>query len=305
MKAIKLETHPYSLPLSTGATRSGILIQLTDEVGRSGWGDIAPLPGWSYETLEEVMEAVETLEALLQHQEAILNGLFDSLPPSALFGVESALLDLREPLAPFSVPSAALLMGTFAEIEKQAEARAKEGFSHAKLKIGNLTPKEARALIDTLKHTFRLRIDVNRSWDTKTALRFFESFEPHTFDYVEEPLQDPGDLPHFPLPLALDESLPLIRDFATLPTLKAIICKPTLHGGLTACRRLQELANTHHLSLILSSAFESDIGLAAIASLAFRLKLPDPIGLGTYPFLTKPLRPDLFSFSQGTFCKKS
>lgn len=293
MKIQALKLHPYKIPFMHDQIRSGVLIHITNEQGSSGWGDIAPLPKWSQETLGDA------LQSLSQNQHEIikidwLDKFFFSqlaqlkLLPSASFGLESALLSLLFPFSEFKVQASALLMGSPKEILEQADARHFEGYTSAKLKVSGLSFEDAFYLIHRLKDKFRLRIDVNRAWTTFDSLQFFSQFPLDAFDYVEEPFKNPHDLAQFLHPLAVDESFPgdlSLEQLELLPTLKALIYKPTIQGGMLSCFPLHEWAIKKNVSLILSSSFESDLGLAYIALIAHRLALVEPLGIGTYHFL--------------------
>lgn len=299
MKLQSIDLHPHSFSLSLLAPRKGALLEIRDEQNKSYFAEVAPLPNWSRETLEECFQQFVTLRAALLEmdwtKETCLCSLAQfSLLPSLSFGLESALLSLLSPLPSYEVSSSALLLGSVSQILEQADLREKEGYRLAKLKVGHLPFTEAAFLIDRLKNRFRLRIDVNRAWQTADSLSFFSQFALDAFDYVEEPFQNPRDLSHFPHPLAVDESFPQdlsLKDLATFPTLKALIYKPTIQGGLLHCLPLHQWTQQNQLSLILSSSFETDLGLAYIASLAKRLSLDAPLGIGTYSFLQKSMCP--------------
>lgn len=280
----------YQIPLISGQQRFGALLKIIDEKGNSGWGDVAPLPKWSTETLEQSLSQLQQKKAEILNTDWTLqnyeqNFLRLSLFPSVIFGLESALLSILSPLTPFSVPTSALFMGSPQEILEQARARQSEGFLSAKLKVGNLSFDDAAYVIHQLKDKFNLRIDVNRAWETADSLRFFSQFANDAFDYVEEPFKNPHDLIQFQHPLAVDESFPQdlsLTQLEALPQLKALIYKPTIQGGLLGCRALHEWATKRNVSLILSSSFESYIGLSNVASIAHRLSIPFPVGIGTY-----------------------
>lgn len=290
MTVVKFQ--PYEIPLTSGQKRSGILVKL----GGRAWGDITPLPKWSKETYEEALkELQENQDAItsLEHLERL------NLFPSVHFGLESSFL---EPLPEFSVPVSALLMGTSEEILAQAALRYSEGYRSAKLKVSNLSFEEAASIINQLKDTFFLRIDVNRAWSNEESLKFFAQFPKDAFDYVEEPFQNPHDLKLFTHPLAVDESFPqdlTLEELEDLPTLKSLIYKPTIQGGLSRCLPICEWAEKRGISIVLSSSFESDVGLAHIASMAKRLSIKEPIGIGTYHFLGQFLRDPPLEFSRG------
>ncbi len=258
---MEYEIKCYELELiHTHTKRKAILLNLN-----GNWGEIAPLPGWSKETLEE---AEGQLRAHLEGHVP-----FENLFPSVAFGVESAMT----PLPDIDLPISSLLMGTYEQIIKKAETLSTKS---VKLKISGLSKTEAKDLIYKLKDRFSLRIDLNRAWDLKEAAEFFAEFKPDDFDYIEEPLKNPAELKFFPLPIALDESL-LEVAIESLPNLKAIVYKPTLLGGLSRCKTFLR----YNKPIVLSSAFESGIGLLNIAAIAQNLDLTSPIGIDTCTFL--------------------
>ena len=89
MKLIKRTLYHYSRPFN-GNIREGAFIRLETKNGRVGWGEVAPLPGFSKETLEEAI------------QDWIKGHIFSS--PSVQWGHASALFDLIEPLEVDAIP---------------------------------------------------------------------------------------------------------------------------------------------------------------------------------------------------------
>ena len=73
---------------------------------------------------------------------------------------------------------------------------------------------------------------------------------------------------HSPLPIALDEELigatpePLLDSLSP----RAIIIKPSLHGGLLAAERWALAARQRGIAWCVNSALESHIGLEALAA---------------------------------------
>ncbi|MBI2743151.1 MAG: o-succinylbenzoate synthase [Chlamydiales bacterium] len=273
-----LKLYSYSLPVKGFPRREGLILELTTEDGRTSFGEVAPLPGWSLETLEEA------------HAQLINLSAKTPLLPSVAFGIEST--KLPSPSLPLKFPISSLLVGSFRQIMNKAERCAREGVTSVKLKLSTLSEEEASSLIRTLKNTFSLRIDLNRAWSLDKSLKFFSEFSPEDFDYIEEPCSRIEDLFHFPLPLAVDESLreaPL-EYLLKIPQLKALIFKPTLQGGFKMGKLLAEAAKRHNLDLIFSSSFESGVGISQIALLAHALDLPiKPLGLDTYSFLEEDI----------------
>lgn len=291
MKIIAIDHFPYTMPLTTGLVRAGIHLRITSNTGRIGWGEVAPLPKWSHETLNDCLNELDTKETQIKSISwslpiwEQLKGLH--LLPALSFGLESAILSILNPLPKFSINTSCLLMGTSHEMLQQAQTAIAAGFHKAKIKVGHLSCTEAHELIQILRNQLRLRIDVNRGWNNSDSLRFFQPFPIDAFDYVEEPFSNPHDLNKFPLPFAIDESFPIdlsLKDMEKMPTLKAIVYKPTIQGGITNCLELYDWTKKMDRQLVLSSSFESDLGLTQIACMAKRLELGTDIGIGTFNY---------------------
>lgn len=313
MKLRSLSVYNYEISMKSGQMRSGIFIHLTDDNGKEALGEIAPLPKWSQETLDQSIAQLKHFRDIILNQEWLLETIWDNMArlhllPSVAFGLESALLTMLDPQHEFQVSASALLMGSPKEILSQATVRINEGFKSAKLKVSHLTFSEASHIIHELKDRISLRIDVNRAWETKDSLHFFSQFSIDTFDYVEEPFKNPLDLEYFSHPLAVDESYRLdlsLSDLEKVPALKALIYKPTIQGGYLCLKPLKKWAKSRDVEVVLSSSFESDIGLAHLASVANRFSLDAPIGVGTFHHMDRLLCPCPLVFFQGKLQVKS
>ena len=242
----------YKAPLQ--GFREGVLIEYQGK-----WGDIAPLPGWSQETLEESVAEIHRLSPYIEEASSKL--------PSVQFALEC----LRQPWppAPFRKPLSALTWDNTVPL----------GYKTVKLKVGGLTPKEA---IDQVKKIqaqglHEIRVDVNRSWSLSDALLFADHFHPNDFAYLEEPTSSFTDLIRFSeltsFPLAVDESFREGHPYQEIPTLQAVIIKPTLLGTIPLLPK--------GIDLILSGSYESGVGTLHIASIFTRKAL----GLDTYRYL--------------------
>ncbi len=244
----------YSTISGTHA-RTSLLLYLQDR-GNHSLSEIAPLPHFSRETLQEAENQLRS------HLISPLPNLF----PSVYFGISTAFLDLTEPLGLIDCPSHCLLMGS--DILKAADIAYKKGYRVAKVKLRDKSDEEAHLIIKALRNRFTLRLDLNRSWTLQRALAFFSSYEKNAFDYIEEPVENPKDLAYFPFPFALDETLRESEylSLVKLPMCRALILKPTLLGNLTPFLHL-------HPRCILSSSFEGPVGLSQIAKLAKRHSL--------------------------------
>lgn len=217
------------------------------------WGaakaEVAPLPGWSQESLDE---------ALLHLQK----GTFS---PSVSFGLESLLLQKKFPNVHLDVGLCAL-------------HKLKTGCRALKLKIGHLGEVEAIELIRKYVGRVPLRLDINRKYNLEKAKNVLGEFPEGAFEFVEEPLYDPAQIPELrkncPHAFALDESLrdrPL--DFC-LDIAEHFIIKPTLQGGIGSCCFIRDEGKKRGIISHLSSSYESPIGLRAIKHMAVCCNFP-------------------------------
>jgi len=163
-----------------------------------------------------------------------------------------------------------------------------------KLKLGSLS---VGAAVEETKHVLNfvspVRIDLNKQWDLYDTLEFVKHFTPEEILYIEEPVKLYTDLETFyersNIPFAIDEHLAYqpMEKIARLKGLGFVILKPTILGGYTPCKTLMEEAP--ELRYVLSSAFETSVGLANIIHLAYRLGIDEPMGLGTHRFFEDDL----------------
>jgi o-succinylbenzoate synthase len=265
-QSVAAHLYQYKLPLNTQnwKVREGLILSWN-----GGWGEIAPLPGFSQETFEEAKEEVLSLLPNLESAKPTLS--------SVRFGLSCASKPF--PLHPICAPLCAL--------------GPRPGFPTIKLKLGHLNLDEAIALTRSLYRQHRLRLDFNRCWDLESALAFASSFNPTDFEYLEEPLNDFEDLIRFSeetrFPIAVDESF-LKFSWEKIPSLRAIVIKPTVVGSIPEV--------PPHLDLILSSSYETGIGLIHIASSG---KSSKPLGLDTSNAFLEDLLTSPIDRSRGFF----
>lgn len=242
----KLALHqPNPLNLSH---RAGILI----EWDKDHWGEIAPLEGWSSFTFQQLVSELPRMT-------------FSQIKKRFPFSYESAFL----PPSQSKVHLAGLLYGTLDEMLSQAKSYKEQGFETLKLKVAQLSYQETLKLIEKLKKNFRLRIDPNQSWTLKRALKISQHLE--DIDYIEEPFSQLQDSLAFAqktgIPLAFDETPHNHPDFLQ-------VVKPS--------------ANPHILPTsnnVLSSSFETGVGISNIIRWALHTQNSYPIGIDTYRFL--------------------
>lgn len=138
----------------------------------------------------------------------------------------------------------------------------------------------------------RIRIDANGAWSVEEALSVIPVLDRAAggLEYVEQPCAEVGDLARVrrgvAVPIAADESIRraedpyLVRDLAAADI---AVLKVQPLGGV---RRCLEIAAEIGLPVVVSSAVESSIGIAAGVALAAALPdLPYACGLATMQLL--------------------
>ncbi|SDB80725.1 O-succinylbenzoate synthase [Raineyella antarctica] len=147
------------------------------------------------------------------------------------------------------------------------------------------------AVRDALGPAGRLRIDANGAWDVDTARRNLAELARFDLEYAEQPCPDVEDLAALrrhlahdgiDVPIAADESIRRSGDPERVVALEAAdvaVLKVQPLGGVAACL---ELAERLGLPVVVSSALETSVGLAAGLALAAALpELPYACGLNT------------------------
>ncbi|MCK5179345.1 MAG: o-succinylbenzoate synthase [Candidatus Omnitrophica bacterium] len=308
MNIVSADVYHYSLecvrPLvlrdETLHTREGLVLHLTSDQGEEGFGEIAPLPGFSIETLDEARDQALHLRSQLCNLTVPktikkLNGAFDQwldrpdLKASVRFGVESAVLGLlanaknvslgkliSSTLQP-EIRIAGLLSGSNDEIAVAAKGLLNQGFTELKLKVGEDTDdaiNKVKAVNDVAYGKALLHIDVNRAWDCDTAIAFGKKIGCAAVSYIEEPFADIRRIPEFfdetMIPVALDESVQhlTIDDIRSISGVDILVLKPTILGGIEKTKALIDQAKNCALDTTISSSFESSLGISTLVELA-------------------------------------
>jgi o-succinylbenzoate synthase len=281
---------------------------LLNEGNTTGIGECAPLPNLSIESPREMSAK------LLQVCDEI--DYFSHLPedlnnwPSIRFGLETALLDLKNGGQQLLFPSAFTLgeqgipingliwMGTPDFMKQQIRTKLDAGYRCIKMKIGAIDFEIEYNLLKEIRKEFSpeditLRVDANGAYSYKTALENLKRLSDLQIHSIEQPIEA-GRLDEMarlceqsPVPIALDEELIGVFNQKELIQIAEqihpayLILKPSLHGGLAGCEKWIELANQHTIGWWVTSALESNIGLNAIAQWTFQQLITIEQGLGT------------------------
>lgn len=305
MRSAKL--YRYELPMDSGVilreqrlkVREGFIVELAQD-GQLGRGEVAPLPGFSIESLDDVYsQLVEQLTKWQRGEELAL----DELYPSVAFGISMAQLELDNILPHEGRYQAAPLCSGDPD-ELLPKLNAMQGEKVAKIKVGLYEPIRDGMLVNLFLESIpdlSLRLDANRAWTAEKAQQFAKKIAPslrQRIAFIEEPCQVPGDSFSFAIntgiAIAWDETLQhaIRKDDFVLQDLngaKAIIIKPTLIGSVERCIALMEKAKALGIKAIISSSIESSIGLTQLARLA-QWQLPEEVpGLDTVGLFAQQL----------------
>jgi o-succinylbenzoate synthase len=286
--------------------RRGVWLSLTGGEGRVGFGEAAPLPGYSPDDLG----ACELALASVHERLAPLNGpsaaaavsgamapLDLGAVPAARFALETALLDLwakRRGLSiaeslggprPYtSVRVNALLSApeTSGELVLRAGYLVGRGFRTLKVKLKGKSDADFKAEVNALARlraelppAVELRLDPNGAYRLPEARDRLQQLAPLRPAYVEQPVP-PSELLRLgpcAVPWAADESLQDPESAERLLDARgcaAFVLKPAAIGLLRAfdlARRAQERG----LGVVITHFFDGPIGHAAACELALAL----------------------------------
>lgn len=299
-----------------------ILLTMTDDSGRIGLGECAPLPDLScdadaYTHLSDVASLINKAFASEDYAE------FLRPYPALLFALESAMYDFRQSPVLYDTPFAhsevgipingLVWMSDYDDMLRQVKQKLLQGFHCIKLKIGAIEWEEEMRLIRTIRSRFtpehlELRVDANGAFSPDIAMQRLEELAACGVHSIEQPIRqyqwkEMAELcRESPVPIALDEELiglnTLEEKQAMLDTVRPqyIVVKPTLHGGMSGTIEWVNEANKRGIGSWLTSALEGNVGLRNVALLAASIYGPDnkfAQGLGTGLLFTDNIDMDI------------
>ncbi len=261
-----LDTAVYAIPMRSrfrGITvREGVLVR-----GASGWGEFSPF--WDY----DVVEARRWWPAT----------------------VEAAVGDWPSPLRD-RIPVNCTVPAVDAETAEVIVGRS--GCRTAKVKVA----EPGQSLADDVERVAAVRaalgpagavrVDANGAWSVDNAVRAIGELDRAAggLEYVEQPCASVAELAavrrRVDVPIAADESIRRAEDplhVALAGAADIAVLKVAPLGGV---RRALEIAQACGLPVVVSSALETSVGLAAGVALAAALpELPYACGLATTALL--------------------
>ncbi len=336
MNNISLKYSPFNLELSNKFEnskaklfdRKGFIIKLESD-GKTGYGEANPLPEFGSETFEQDEEALKGFKLNLNIlPEDFIESIEDSLKalsdlPALRHGFEQAILNLlcakanislNEILNCTSRPeikvNAVIGLLNPAESASVALRLVKEGFTTLKIKAGREQFKDDLnclvAIQKAVGDEVKLRIDANGKWKTIEAIENLKALDIFNIEYVEQPVKNLiGFLKvskKSPIPLAADESIRSFNDaknFIQSRTIKALVLKPMLLGGIIPTLKIIQIAEKENLKVIISSSFESSLGRSWAIFAASTVKEDIAHGLDTARFLKNDLYPNPYPIRNG------
>lgn len=283
--------------------REGIILRLIDEEGQVGWGEIAPIPWFGSETLEQALDFCQQL------QKKISPELIYSIPnnlPACQFGFESASESFLFSSQAINLPLCALLPAGEAALDAWKPLW-NQGYRTFKWKISVYPIAEEietfHHLTEALPVSAKLRLDANEGLNYKTAevwLKLFDWAKPTSkaervnIEFLEQPIsnrrfEEMLELNnYYSTPLALDESIANLLQLQAcyLQGWRSIfVIKPCIIGSP---KRLRKLCRDYQLDLVFSSVFETPIGRKAALKMAAELSNNNrAVGFGVDNWLTK------------------
>lgn len=264
-----MEFRPFTVTLATtfrGTTeRAGVLLSTRDERGEH-WGEYSPFPDYDAERASRWWRAAVEAAHGRWPTPVRTHVAVNSIVPEV--GLEQA----------FMMASAG-------------------GATTAKVKVtdgGAADAARVEAAASAMGPDGRVRIDVNGAWDVDHAVRAIRHLDraaraggTNGLEYVEQPCATVAELAELRrrvnTPIAADESVRLPGEVTAVLAADAadvIILKVAPMGGVLRCLDIADQVGD--MPIVVSSAMESSVGLAAGIALACAMpREPLACGLGT------------------------
>lgn len=309
----QFEFRPYRRPFKRALftshgkwdVREGIILRLTDETGRVGWGEIAPISWFGSETVEQAWEFCQQLPPQITAETIF------SIPaelPACQFSFESAWewgesshskiqgasysggdrtssrfanRNAASQNAKSKIAYSCLLPAGEAALESWQTAW-NQGHRTFKWKIGIATIEDElnvfNQLIQALPASAQLRLDANGGLNRQEANHWLRvSDEAGIIEFLEQPLppkQFDAMLEmstQYSTPIALDESvarLDQLEDCYQQGWRGIFVIKAAIAGSP---KRLRQFCQKHDIDIVFSSVFETAIARQAALKLAAEL----------------------------------
>ena len=306
--------------------RAAVMVKITTDGGRVGWGQSVPIAKWSYETLETATLVLREYfaPALLGADPLDIEGAHEAMDravapgfstgmPIARAGIDLALHDLAGKLGGRSLSqmwgrprgepltlSWTLNPRSLDEVAGLIHAGRERGYEHFNIKVApdpDFDVELARLVREHAPDAF-LWADANGGYSPEAALSVAPRLAEVGVDVLEAPIR-PNRISGYQalrkqgaLPILMDEGVvsPVeLSEFIRLDMIDGVAMKPARCGGLLSARRQIELLLEADLMWLGSGLTDPDVSLAATAALYGAYGLEYPAALNGPQFLTEDL----------------
>lgn len=326
--------YPFSIKLKTPFknasfiidSRNGFIIKIADENNFVGFGEVAPLPGFSVETFEQIEielnklyysiigKAAKKVEFDLSSELSAISHL-----PSLLFGVEQAIIsllikrgELDSILSKDKTIAVAGLVGINPkeEVLKNVDDLLADDYKTIKIKLGNNSVEDdinlVKEICKRVDDSIKIRLDINGKWSYPQAEFAVNNLPIDKIEFIEQPVNNINEIVMLsdfsPIPIAVDESVNNTNEARNLierSNIKIIVLKPSILGSIIQTIVLIKLAENNGKKIIISSAFESVVGRSALVLLASIVNDKVAHGLNTAKYFESDLGKDPYSIFNG------
>jgi L-alanine-DL-glutamate epimerase-like enolase superfamily enzyme len=298
-------------------------VRLETDSGATGIGEIATLASHGTRTIREQLTALESIAPRLLNIDikdlgacaAALLGEGAAYGPLRC-GLETAALDALTRMAALSAATylardaaadvranAVVDAAPCIEATSAAAAAVRRGFRDLKVKVGaahDAATEASRlaAVRAAVGPDVRIRVDANGAWDERAAVERLNALGPHAVELAEQPVAA-GDLRALarvreavPMPVAADEGVTgpaSIRALIAAHAVDAVVVKLPAVGGPFRAIEVASAARAGGVDVVVTSAIDSGIGIAAALHVAAALRPTRACGLATLGLLEDDL----------------
>lgn len=287
---------PMQIALGTPLTADNVLVRLRTADGIAGLGESAPYSAVMGETQKSDLALGPALAARIVGRDPfelprIVEAMdaFSPHTPGIKAAFEMALWDICGRIAGLPVYR---LLGAYREafetdqtvyldapaaMAAKAEAIARKGFRHIKVKIGqapDLDVARIKAVRDAVGPAIALRTDANQGWTVSDAIRALRALEAYGLEFCEQPVPawDWTGLARVrasvPVAIMADESVQSPHDAITglrHDAMDMINIKLMKTGGILQAVRLAHIADAAGVPCMMGCMSESRLALTAAA----------------------------------------
>ena len=306
----QVEVFGVAVPLAAGGFRNAYMVKTTQRSlivrvraadGAIGVGNIDPSPGYSVETVEQSLQAIQehlgpavvgcnaaNVHRLLATLDARLEGFLDAKAAIEMACIDMVTRHLGMPVHQYLGGAVVdtLRFNAWVGIVPPDEAAAEalkwqsRGFTSAKVKVGggiHADRDRLTAVRQAVGPGMALRVDANAGYSVEQAIELGRMLEALDIELFEQPVAA-DDLAGMAsvrnacaIPIMADES---ITDHASLIEVIKAECadivklKVMKQGGFTKCRRMVETASAAGLRVVIGHGFGLGVNTVAEIMLA-------------------------------------